>query len=348
MPAALPARPLIFAAAPFFTEEQAIMFAWTVHEFGDYKDYLKLEERNLPQAQNSEALIKVKAAGVNFFDILTIAGKYQIKAPLPFVPGGEAAGEVVEAGNACKLKVGERVMTNHSGAFAEFMVAPQEATYRIPAHMPDADAAAFQINYQTSHFALVHRANLKRSEFLLIHGAAGGVGTAAIQIGKALGARVIATAGSPEKLQICRQCGAEFLINYRTEDFVAKVKEFTGGKGADVILDPVGGDVFDQSTKCIAWEGRIVVIGFTSGRIPEFRTNRALLKNMSVMGLWWGSYRMHKPLLMEQAQARLYRMYDQGSIKPIIHSMHDFKDLPDALTLIENRRSYGKVVIKVS
>ena len=324
------------------------MFAWTVHAFGDYKDQLKFEEHTLPRVEDAEVLIKVKAAGVNFFDILAVAGKYQIKAPLPFVPGGEAAGEVVEAGAACDLKAGERVMTNHSGTFAEFMIAPQKAAFRIPENMSDTDAAAFQINYQTSYFALVHRANLKPSEFLLVHGGAGGVGSAAIQIGKALGARVIATAGSPEKLQICRQCGAESLINYRTEDFVAKVKEFTDGKGADVIYDPVGGDVFDNSTKCIAWEGRIVVIGFTSGRIPEFRTNRALLKNMSVVGLWWGSYRIHNPRLVEQTQQRLYQMYEKGSIKPVVHSVHELKDLPQALALIENRRSHGKVVIKVS
>jgi len=323
------------------------MLAWTVNEFGDYKVQLKLENRDLPRVQDSEALIKVKAVGVNFFDLLNIAGKYQIKAPLPFIPGGEAAGEVIEAGKACDLKVGERVMTNQAGAFAEFMIAPRKAAYRIPENMSDTDAAAFQINYQTSYFALVHRAGLKPAEFLLIHGAAGGVGTAAIQIGQALGARVIATAGSPEKLQICRQCGAEFLINYRTEDFVAKVKEFTDGRGADVIYDPVGGDVFDQSTRCIAWEGRIVVIGFTSGRIPEFRTNRALLKNMSVVGLWWGSYRQHKPQLVDQTQELLYQMYAGGSIKPVIHSVHELKDLPKALALIENRQSYGKVVIKV-
>ena len=324
------------------------MFAWTVHNFGDYKDHLKIEEREPPRLQRSEALIKVKAVGINFFDILAIAGKYQIKAPLPFVAGSEAAGEVVEAGDACGLKPGERVMTNHTGAFAEFMIAPREATYRIPESMPDTDAAAFHINYQTAYFALVHRAGLKASEYLLIHGGAGGVGTAAIQTGKALGARVIATAGTSEKLQICRQCGAEFLINYRTEDFVSKVKEVTGGKGADVIFDPVGGDVFDQSTKCIAWEGRIVVIGFASGRIPEFRTNRALLKNISVVGLWWGSYRTHKPEQIIQTQEQLYQMYAEGSVKPIIHSVHDLKNLPAALALIESRRSYGKVVVKVS
>jgi NADPH2:quinone reductase len=209
------------------------------------------------------------------------------------------------------------------------------------------DAAAFQLIYQTSYFALVHRAALKQAEYLVVHGGAGGVGTAAIQIGKALGAKVIATAGSSEKLEICRQCGAEYLINYRSENFVEKVNDITEGKGADVIYDPVGGDVFDQSTRCIAWEGRILVIGFSSGRIPEIRTNKVLLKNMSVIGLWWGNYRLHNPQLIEETQQRLYQMYNEGAVKPVIHSSVEFKDLPQALELIENRKSYGKVVIKV-
>jgi len=324
------------------------MQAWTVHDFGPYQDQLKLEEREIPQVAGSDALIKIKAIGINFFDLLAIAGKYQVKAPLPFIPGAEASGEVIEVGDACDLEVGERVMTSHSGAFAEFMIAPPIATYRMPQSMSYRDAAAFQMNYQTSYFALVHRAGLKNAEYLLVHGGAGGVGTAAIQIGKALGAKVIATAGSSEKLQICRQCGAEFLINYRTEDFVAKVTEFTEGKGADVIYDPVGGDVFDQSTKCIAWEGRILVIGFTSGRIPEIRTNKVLLKNMSVIGLWWGNYRRHNPRLIEETQGRLYQMYADGAIKPVIHSVYDLKDLPAALKIIENRKSYGKVILNLS
>jgi NADPH2:quinone reductase len=323
------------------------MQAWTVHNFGRYQEQLVLEERDLPQVTGSDALIKVKASGINYFDLLAIAGKYQVKAPLPFVPGGEAAGEVVEAGDTCDLKVGERVMTSHAGAFAEFMIVPQNATFRIPQNMSYEDAAAFQLIYQTSYFALVHRAALKQAEYLVVHGGAGGVGTAAIQIGKALGARVIATAGTSEKLEICRQCGAEYLINYRSENFVEKVNDITEGKGADVIYDPVGGDVFDQSTRCIAWEGRILVIGFSSGRIPEIRTNKVLLKNMSVIGLWWGNYRLHNPQLIEETQQRLYQMYNEGAVKPVIHSSVEFKDLPQALELIENRKSYGKVVIKV-
>ncbi len=322
------------------------MQAWTVHDFGHYREQLKLVERDRPQAAGSDALIKVKAMGVNFFDLLVIAGKYQVKDPLPFVAGAEAAGEVVEAGDACDLKVGERVMTRNAGAFAEYMIAPQAATtFRLPQNMPYKDAAAFQFNYQTSCFALVHRARLQKAEYLLVHGGAGGVGTAAIQLGKALGARVIATAGSSEKLEICRQCGAEFLINYNTEDFVEKVMEFTAAKGADVIFDPVGGDVFDRSTRCIAWEGRILIIGFTSGRIPEIRTNKILLKNMSVIGLWWGNYRLHNPQLIRQTQQRLYQMYGDGAIKPVIHSSIEFKNLPQALALIESRQSYGKIVI---
>jgi len=324
------------------------MQAWTVQKFGHYQEQLKLEAHDLPQATGSDALIEVKAIGINFFDLLTIAGKYQVKAPLPFVPGGEAAGEVVAAGESCSLKVGERVMTSHSGAFAEYMIAPQNATYRLPPIMPYEDAAAFQLIYQTSYFALVHRAGLKKAEYLLVHGGAGGVGTAAIQIGKALGARVIATAGSSEKLDICRQCGAEYLIDYRSENFVEKVNEFTEGKGADVIYDPVGGDVFDQSTKCIAWEGRILVIGFSSGRIPEIRTNKVLLKNMSVIGLWWGNYRLHKPQLIEETQEQLYQMYEKEEIKPVIHSSIGFTDIPAALELLENRKSYGKIIINVA
>jgi len=323
------------------------MQAWTVYNFGRYQEQLVLEERELPQVAGSDALIKVKASGINFFDLLAIAGKYQVKAPLPFVPGAEASGEVVEAGDTCDLKVGERVMTSHSGAFAEFMIAPQNATFRLPQNMSYEDAAAFQMIYQTSYFALVHRADLKKAEYLLVHGGAGGVGTAAIQIGKALGARVIATAGTTEKLEICRQCGAEFLINYRSDNFVEKVNEFTEGQGADVIYDPVGGDIFDQSIKCIAWEGRILVIGFSSGRIPEIRTNKILLRNISVTGLWWGNYRLHNPQLIKETQQRLYQMYNEGAIKPVIHSSVEFKDLPQALELIESRKSYGKVVIKV-
>jgi len=323
------------------------MQAWTVHNYGRYQEQLALEARDLPQATGSDALIKVKAMGVNFFDLLAIAGKYQVKAPLPFIAGAEAAGEVVAAGDACDLKVGERVMTRHEGAFAEFMIAPRNATFRLPENMSYEDAAAFQMNYQTSYFALAHRAGLKKTEYLLVHGGAGGVGTAAIQIGKALGARVIATAGTAEKLEICRQCGAEFIINYRTENFVEKVNQATDGHGADVIYDPVGGDIFDQSTKCIAWEGRIVIVGFTSGRIPEIRTNKILLKNMSVIGLWWGNYRFHNLQLIEETQQRLYQMYADGAIKPVIHSLMEFKELPAALELIQSRKSYGKVVLKV-
>jgi len=323
------------------------MQAWTVHNFGHYKEQLKLEERDPPRVTGSDALVKVKAIGINFFDLLTIAGKYQVKAPLPFVPGGEAAGEVVETGDDCTLKVGARIMTSHPGAFAEYMRIPQDAAFQLPQKMSYPDAATFQLIYQTAYFALVHRAGLMKGEYLLVHGGAGGVGTAAIQIGKALGAKVIATAGSAEKLEICRQCGAEFLINYNSGDFVAKVMEFTAGKGADVILDPVGGDVFDRSTRCIAWEGRILVIGFTSGRIPEIRTNKVLLKNLSVIGLWWGNYRLHNPQLIRESQQRLYQLYDDGAIKPVIHSSIEFKNLPQALELIENHKSYGKIVINV-
>ena len=322
------------------------MQAWTVNEFGPYKDVLKLGTADQPKPEGSDALIKVNAIGLNFPDILAIAGQYQIKADLPFIPGQEAMGEVVDAGPECDLKPGERVMCmTPQGAFAEFMIAPERSRFRVPEAMSNSDAAAFQRIYQPAYCALVVRANIQDGETLLVHGGAGGVGSAAIQLGKVWGATVIATAGSDEKMKVCAKCGADHVINYEKEDFVEAVKSLTNGRGADVIFDPVGGDVFDKSTKVINWNGRIVVIGFTSGRIPEIKANRILLKNMAVMGLFWGAYRMHQPSLVDEAQETLYRYFDDGLIKPVIYKEFPMKKLPAALESIENRSSYGKVIV---
>lgn len=323
------------------------MRAWIVNEFGHYRDVMKPGDVDPPKPAGSDALTRVKAIGLNFPDILAIAGKYQVKADLPFIPGQEAMGEVVETGPECPFKPGDRVMTmNRSGAFAEYMLAPAFSTFKVPDGMADADAAAFQMIYQTSYFGLAVRANLRPAEVLLVHGGAGGVGTSAIQLGKVMGATVIATAGSPEKLEVCKRCGADHVINYATEDFVEKVKQLTEGRGADVIYDPVGGDVFDQSTKCINWNGRILIIGFTSGRIPEIRVNRILLKNISVVGLHWGQYRVHEPEKVREAQQKLYEFYTQGKIKPVIYKEFPLTELQAALDAIENRASYGKVIVK--
>jgi NADPH2:quinone reductase len=208
------------------------------------------------------------------------------------------------------------------------------------------DAAAFQMIFQTSYFALVHRAHLQKGEVLLVHGGAGGVGVAAIQLGKHLGARVIATAGTAEKLDVCRRAGADEAIDYVKQDFVEEVKRLTEGEGANVIYDPVGGDVFDKSTKCIAWEGRLVVIGFTSGRIPTIAANRILLKNIAVVGLQWGMYKLHNPALCAETQTVLEGLYRQGAIKPVLFpTRYRLDQVPEALATLESRRAYGKVLV---
>jgi NADPH2:quinone reductase len=231
------------------------------------------------------------------------------------------------------------------GAFAERMLCVDQVTHRIPDAMPFADAAAFTINYQTAYFALIHRAGLRAAEWVLVHGGAGGVGTATIQLAKALGANVIATASGEDKLAVCRQCGADYTVNYQSTDFVAAVKDITGGHGADVIVDPVGGDVFDASSKCIAFEGRLIIIGFASGRIPEIAANRILLKNISVVGLFWGSYQTRNNELVRQTQDELYRLYSERKIKPVIHREYPLEDLPAALDSLESRTCIGKPVL---
>jgi len=322
--------------------------AWRVHEYGHYKEKLRFEDIEAPEPPDGGAVIKVLAAGVNFPDLLAIAGKYQVKAPLPFTPGLEACGEVIAVGANSQLRVGQRIIASAPwGSFAEQMPVMDLAAFEAPAGMSDVQAAAMFITYQTSYFALAYRAEMKPGETLLVHGGAGGVGTSAIQLGKAMGARVIATAGTDAKLEICKRCGADELINYKTHDFVAEVKRITGGKGADVIYDPVGGDVFDKSSKCIAFRGRLLVIGFASGRIPEIAANRILLKNIAVVGVHWGAYRLHDPQLIHTAQSALAEHYAKGDIDPIIYgdAAMPLDQLPDALAALEGRDSYGKVVL---
>lgn len=324
------------------------MLAWRVTRHGPYRDVLTTETLPAPSAPKGGVVIEVRAAGLNFFDILSVAGQYQVKLPPPFTPGTEAAGTVVEAGEGSRFAVGDRVIgSNIMGAFAERMIVPDTGCFAIPEAMSDAEAAALLINYQTSLFALTHRAALARGETLLVHGGAGGVGVAAIQLGKALGATVIATAGSEVKRALCTQVGADHVIDYTHEDFVPAVKKLTGGRGADIIYDPVGGDVFDKSTKCIAWGGRLVVIGFASGRIPEIKANRILLKNMSVVGLNWGGYQLQDRSLITAAHERLCQMHAQGSIAPVVFGDFGLEDLPAAMDALAQRKSHGKVVLRV-
>ena len=291
--------------------------------------------------------VEVRAAGCNFFDILMVQGRYQVKPPFPFVPGAEVAGVVREVGDGVEgFAVGDRVLGSGGlGGFAERAVVPAAGAWRMPDAMSFEEGAALPMIYPTSYAGLVFRADLQPGENLLVHAAAGGVGIAAVQIGKALGARVIATAGGADKLAVARQNGADETIDYREEDFVPRVKELTNGKGADVIYDSVGGDVFDRSLKCIAWNGRLVVIGFASGRIPEVKANRILLKNIAVTGLHWGAHMVHDPARVAATFRALFDLYEAGKIKPVIFKRYSLDDVSTALGALASRKTYGKLIV---
>ena len=326
------------------------MKAWVVHELGS-PEAMRFEDVDTTSAGDGLVRIQVRAAGINFFDALVVMGQYQTKPPLPFVPGTEVCGEVLSAPSGSAFRPGDRVMaladntTLTRGGYSQVTDALPDAVTRIPDDMTFEDGAAFTLIYQTAWFGLHRRANLQPGETLLVHAGAGGVGSAAIQLGKAAGATVIATAGSDEKLDVCRSLGAQHAINYRSQDFAEEVKKITGGRGANVIFDPVGGDVYDRSTKCIAFEGRIVVVGFTSGRIPTVATNHALIKNYSIVGLHWGLYLRRAPELIPAAMQVLLGMYEAGSIKPYISDRVPLAQAPEALMKVGRGKSTGKVVL---
>jgi NADPH2:quinone reductase len=321
------------------------MHAFRGHAFGP-PESLRWEEVPDPPLEDGQIRIEVKASAVNFPDVLYVAGTYQIKPTPPFTPGMEVAGLVVES-RAPSLPVGTRVAStlDGSGGYATHAVAPATNTFPLPDTIPFEDAAAITITYQTGWFALHRRARIQRGEWLLVHAGAGGVGSAAIQLGKAAGAKIIATAGGAKKAQVCRELGADVAVDYTSEDFVPLVKSATLGRGADVIFDPVGGDVFDKSTKCIAFEGRIVVVGFTAGRFPEVRANHLLVKNYAVLGLHWGLYNLVDPASIASAQRELYRLYEERTIKPLICARLPLREAPAAMAKVAARGSVGKIVL---
>jgi NADPH:quinone reductase len=308
---------------------------------------LRVSEIPQPEAGPGALQIEVRAAGCNFFDTLIVQGKYQVKPAFPFTPGGEIAGVVTEVGEGVEgFAVGDRVLAGTQiGGFAETAVIPARDAHLLPDGMSFEEGAAIPIIYPTSYAALIFRANLQAGETLLVHAAAGGVGSAALQIGKALGARVIATVGGAEKAEIARDLGADEVIDYRVDGFVARVNEITDGSGADVIYDPVGGDVFDRSLKCIAWNGRLLVVGFASGRIPELKTNRILLKNIAVTGIHWGAYLDNEPERVPETFEGLFALYREGRIKPLIFNTYALEDLPSALGELASRKTHGKLII---
>jgi len=308
---------------------------------------LSVEEVPQPKPGPGSVLIEVHAAAVNFFDTLIIEGKYQEKPALPFSPGAEVAGRIAELGEGVEgLAVGDRVMATFSwGGFADFVVTPAESVMRIPDSMEFAVAAGFPIAYGTSHGALEWRARLQPGETLLVHGAAGGVGLTAVEVGKAMGATVIATASSAEKLAVAREHGADHLVNYTTENFRDRVKEITGGRGADVIYDPVGGEVFEQSLRCVAWGGRLLVIGFAGGKIPQIPANILLVKNADAIGYYWGSYRKHRPELVRESFQKLLGWFEAGKLRPHVSHRLPLEEASRALELLSTRRATGKVVL---
>jgi NADPH:quinone reductase len=308
---------------------------------------LVVGELELPPVQEGEVRIGVHACGVNFPDTLIIQGKYQFKPPMPFAPGGEVAGEILELGaGVTNFKVGDRVMamTGHGGFAEEVVVAAQRVLPLAPG-MDFVTAAGFTMTYGTSLHALLQRGRLQPGENLLVLGAAGGVGLAAVELGKAMGARVIAAASSAEKLQVAREHGADELIDYSREDLKERTKELTGGKGADVIYDPVGGDAFDQCMRAINWKGRMLVVGFASGRIPELPVNLALLKGCEVVGVFWGSFAAREPKENAANFQQLFKYYAEGKIKPHVCATYPLEQAPQALNDLLERKAVGKIVI---
>jgi NADPH2:quinone reductase len=311
---------------------------------------LTVEETPPPQPQAGEVLIDVHAAGVNFADTLKIEGRYQEKPPFPFSPGGEVAGVIAALGpGVTRHRVGDRVMacTGRAGGFAEQTVALEDLTFRLPDAMPFRQAAGFPVAYGTSWFALVDRGHLQPGEVLLVHGATGGAGLTAVEVGKQLGATVIGSGGSAAKLAVAQGFGADHVIDYSRDNIRDRVKELTGGRGADVIYDAVGGDAFDQSLRCIAWNGRLLVIGFASGRIPAAPANIVMLKNCAVIGVNWPGHATHDIAAYRRGFETMLHWVAEGRLKPHVSMDFSLADSAQALRALLDRRQTGKIVITV-
>ncbi len=310
---------------------------------------LRLDEAVRPALRPHEARIRVRASGVNFADTLMIAGKYQVKPEFPFTPGLEAAGEVIETGAAVThLTPGRRVLAvlRFGGGYAEEIVVNGEAVVPIPDAMDFITAAAFPVAYGTAHFALAHRGRLQPGETLLVLGAAGGVGLGAVEIGRQLGARVIAAAGGADKLAVAREHGADELIDYRRDSIRDRVRELTGGLGADVVFDPVGGDAFDQALRAVNWEARMLVIGFAAGRIQSVPANLILVKNISVIGVVWGAQAARDPALVSRNLAELLRWWEKGRLRPVVAKTFPLAAAGAAMEALLSRRHAGKIVLE--
>ncbi|MER6124572.1 NADPH:quinone oxidoreductase family protein [Streptomyces sp. NPDC001795] len=315
------------------------MQAWQVHENGEPSEVMRLEQVERPTPGDGQVLLRVRAANINFPDALLCRGQYQVRPPLPFTPGVEICGETED---------GRRVIANPAlpyGGFAEYAVADAGAVLPAPDSLDDAEAAALHIGYQTGWFGLHRRAGLQAGETLLVHAAAGGVGSAAVQLGKAAGATVIGVVGGADKAAVARELGCDVVIDRRTEDVIAAVKEATGGRGADVIYDPVGGEAYAQSAKVVAFEGRIVVVGFASGSIPSPALNHALVKNYSILGLHWGLYNTKNPKLIQHCHEQLTELAARGAIKPLVSERVPLGGAAAAVQRVADGVTTGRVAV---
>lgn len=329
------------------------MRAVIVHEFGGCRQH-QVETCPSPLVGPCDVLIAVKAAAVNFPDLLVMGGEYQVLPERPFSPGKDAAGVVTAVGDEVRdFRVGDRVVAQlEYGGYASEVAAPAHQVHRIPAEMPFVDAAAMGLVYQTAFFALVDRGGFRGGETVLVNGAAGGVGLAAVQIAKGLGAKVLAGVASPEQREIAMASGADGAIDLAAGDINnslrAQVHATTDGRGVDVVLDPVGGDVFDASLRALAWCGRLVIIGFAAGRIPNIKANYLLVKNISVTGLQWSDYRTRTPERVAEVQKELMRLYTNGALRPHIMSTYPLDQFADAVELVTSGKAMGKVVLTVA
>lgn len=325
------------------------MRALVCHEFGHFDD-LVVEDIDDPVAGDGQVVIDIRSAGINFPDLLSVAGQYQVKAALPFVPGNEAAGVIASVGAGVeRYKPGDEVIAMlQGGAFAEKCVASHFVLSPKPAGLGFDDAASIGVTVGTSYYALRNRARLQPGETLLVLGAAGGVGIAAVEIGKALGARVIAAASSDEKCRFARDAGADETVNYSNDQLRDALRSLTDGNGVDVVCDPVGGDLAQQALRGLAWRGRYLVIGFTSGDIPAFPANLALLKEASIMGVWWGTWLAKYPDEHARNMIEIGELFTEGKLTPKVTQSFPLEDYSEAFRTIAERRVLGKVVFNIN
>ncbi len=324
------------------------MKAIVVNKLGSLED-IKLQEVNDPICLKDGVVIDVKACAVNFADSLMVEGIYQVKPDLPFSPGLEICGRISCIGEDVKgWSVGDKVqaLTNWGG-YAEKVTCPAKVLIKVPNEMPETHAAAFVIAYSTAHVALAVRGRLQKDEWLLVTGAGGGVGLTAVEIGKLMGAKVIAAASTDEKLAIAKSKGADYVINYEKENLTDALKKITGGRGADLVFDPVGGDIFEQAFRGTAPEGRIMIIGFAGGRLPDIKANYLLVKNIELIGFYWGIYKNYKNEILKQSAKTLFKWYAEGKISPHIGAVYDLKDTAKAISLLKERKSIGKIIVKI-